>query len=85
MPVSGAVSAASTSTPAIVATHGRRWTARLQRAAGVAVSAVVRVRRGTANRLMRWPANPSRAGSSVSAAAITTRTEMLALNATPVM
>ena len=59
---------------AIAATHGRRCTPRLQRAAGVVVGSAAALRSvpGIRSRSMLVPAKPSSAGSSVTEAAIVT-------------
>jgi len=80
----GRVRAATTTTPTATAVHGRRATASLQRAEAVTRPvAASRPAPGMRRRSTRWPSIASRAGSSVTAAIITTRTVRLVERATP--
>ena len=75
-PANGEASTSSTATPAIAATHGRRWTARPQRAAGAASgSPAARRVPGIRSRSIRVPAIAISAGTSVTEAAITINTD----------
>ena len=88
MSSAGAASASSSAVPAITAVHGRRWTAWLQRAAGDSLPAFAssdRPSSGSRHLSTRGPRNDSSAGSSVTAASITTRTASEAAIATPYM
>ena len=77
-------STSSTAAAASAAAHGRRCTARLQRAAGVVSgSRGGRAVPGIRSRSILRPAKPSSAGSSVTDAAIVTSTAKLADSATP--
>jgi hypothetical protein len=72
----------------IAAVQGRRWTAWLQRAAGDSPLPSVfswRPRKGIRRRSTFGPRYERSAGSSVTAASITTRTAMDAEMATPYM
>ena len=82
--MTGAASTSSTAAPAIAAVHGRRWTARPQRAAGAcAGSAGVRFVPGIRSRSIRRPAIAISAGTSVTEAAMTITTAAIAASAAP--